>query len=277
MITTPSRRPRLSDAIVAELATAIISGELPPGSMLPTEPQLCERFGVSRTVVRDAIAHLARNGLVHIRQGSGTAVLSRDHWHELDPGLLRIRAEQGLIGDLVPDLLAIRRIVEIEVAGEAAHRRTEADLSQLASLIDVMGANIDVPVAYNSADIAFHNALIAATGNALLLQLMRPINELRRIGSVITTSRARAIVLASLAGHRAVFDAVARGDACVAREAMAAHIAQFERDMLGALANGDDVELGSRNDVTLPRSAVGSRLVRQGESHAQTPQERSMV
>lgn len=259
VITTPSRRPRLADAIVAEIAGQIIRGDLPTGQMLQTEPQLGERFAVSRTVVREAMAQLARDGLVRIRQGAGTVVLSRDHWHELDPGLLRIRAASGLIGDLVPDLLAIRRIVEIEVAGEAACHRTVDDLARLSSLIDMMDTNIDERAAYNSADISFHLALIAATGNNLLLQLMRPINELRLIGSVITTSRARGIVLASMAGHRAVFDAVVRRDADGARDAMAGHIAQFERDMLEALAAEERIAPCSRDDGRPLTAATGPR------------------
>src|SRR5690242_12043185 len=75
--TTLSRRPRLADAIVAEIAAEIIRGDLAAGQMLQTEPQLCERFAVSRTVVREAMAQLARDGLVRIRQGAGTVVLSR--------------------------------------------------------------------------------------------------------------------------------------------------------------------------------------------------------
>lgn len=261
LITTPPRRPRLADAIVAEIAGQIIRGDLPAGHTLQAEPHLCERFGVSRTVVREAMAQLARDGLVRIRQGAGTVVLSRDHWHELDPGLLRVRAAQGLIGDLVPDLLAIRRIVEIEVAGEAARHRTDHDLARLASQIDIMDANIDEPAVYNSADISFHLELIAATGNELLLQLMRPINELRRIGSVITTSRARAVVLASMDGHRAIFDAVIRRDADAARAAMAAHIAQFERDMLQALASDNGMTRSPRNDGEPQHPMAGPRSV----------------
>lgn len=254
MITKP-RRPRLSTEIVSKLVAKIIDEELPTGSMLSTESQFCEQFGVSRTVVREAMAQLERLGLVWIRQGYGTVVFSRDHWHELDPDLLRIRAEQGMIGDILPDLLAIRRLVEVQSASEAAHHRTETDVSRLASLIAAMDASVDLPLAYNDADISFHNALLAATGNDLLLQLMRPINELRRIGSVITASRARAIVLDSMSGHRAIFAAIAKGDPSAARDAMASHIAQFERDMLEALPPGERISL----DATVKKSSGSNR------------------
>jgi DNA-binding FadR family transcriptional regulator len=238
-------RPRLSEAVVEDLAAEIIGGELPPGGTLPTEPQLCARFGVSRTVIRDAMAQLARSGLVNVRQGVGTVVLDREQWHELDPMLLRIRAARGLIGDLVPDLLAIRRLVEIEVAGQAACRRTEQDLATMAELLERMDAHLDQPALYNDADIAFHNALLAATGNDLLLQLMRPVNELRRIGSVITSSRAHDIVLASVAGHHAIFDAVRVQDVNAARTAMERHVTEFERDLLSAVGRATDTAAGA--------------------------------
>ncbi len=235
MAVTSLFRPRLSAAVVSGLAADIVSGRIPPGAMLPTEPQLCARFGVSRTVVREAIARLRRNGLVQVRQGFGTIVLDRSHWNDLDPELLRIRAATGLIGDLVDDLLAIRRLVEVEVVGNAALRSPDADLAELARLLDRMYTAMGDPVAYSDLDVAFHDALIAANGNELLRQMMRPVNQIRRIGSVITTSRDREIITASMAGHQAIYDAVAAGDAIRAREAMASHLDQFERDISEAL------------------------------------------
>jgi DNA-binding FadR family transcriptional regulator len=227
------------------LAAEIIGGGLPPGSTLPTEPQLCARFGVSRTVIRDAMAQLARSGLVNVRQGVGTVVLDREQWHELDPMLLRIRAARGLIAFLVLDVLAIRGLVDFDVACQAACRRTEQGLATMAELLERMDAHLSEPALYNDADIAFHNALLAAAGNDLLLQLMRPVNELRRIGSVITSSRAHDIVLASVAGHHAIFDAVTMQDANAARAAMEQHVAEFERDLLSAMGRATDTVEGA--------------------------------
>ena len=230
-----TRRPRLSDAVVSALAAEIISGRIAAGAMLETEPRLCDRFGVSRTTVREAVARLARNGLVRVRQGAGTVVLDRSHWDDLDPELLRIRTNTGLIGDLVADVLAIRRLIEVEVAGQAAGRRDDADIARLLRSIAGMEATLDDPVAYSGGDVAFHEALIAAGGNDLLRQMMRPVNQIRRIGSVLTTSRDPALIAVSMAAHRAIFAAVVAGDAEAARGAMAAHLDQFERDISDAL------------------------------------------
>lgn len=237
MNTPPSRRPPLADALVTEIAADILAGRLPPGTALPPEPQLCERFGVSRTVVREAVVRLQRIGVLGIRRGIGTTVLARTHWHELDPELLWVRAATGLIGDLVPDLLAVRRMVEVEVAGEAALSRSDVDLSRMASLIEAMLEAGDSPVAQTDADIAFHEALIIAGGNRIMREMMRPINQIRRIGSILTTSTGPSIIVTSIAGHQSIFDAVAAGDARAARQAMTSHIGQFERELHNALTS----------------------------------------
>jgi DNA-binding FadR family transcriptional regulator len=230
-----SRRPRLSDDVVAALAADIIAGRIGPGEMLPTEPHLCARFNVSRTVIREAVARLSRNGLIRVAQGVGTVVLDRSHWNDLDPELLWVRATTGLIGDLVDDLLAVRRLVEVEAASLAALHRSDGDLAVLASWLDRMDAVLTDPVAYADADVAFHEALLAAGGNDLLRQMMRPVNQIRRIGSVITTARQPRLIAVSLTAHREIMAAVVAGDAAAARRAMAAHVGQFERDISDAL------------------------------------------
>lgn len=224
-------RSRLSDALVTTIAAEILTGDVEPGELLPPEPQLCERFMVSRTVVREAMARLRRIGLVRVRQGQGTIVLPRAEWHELDPELIAIRAETGKFADLIPNLLEIRRMVEVEVAGLAAQRRGDADLAALRAHLTEMERALDDPAGYNDADIAFHDALITATQNELMHHMMHPVNELRRIGSSITTARSQESIEGSIAGHRAILAAVEKREAAKARAAMAQHIAQFERDL----------------------------------------------
>ncbi|MCC6314947.1 MAG: FadR family transcriptional regulator [Thermomicrobiales bacterium] len=228
------RHPRLSDRIVMTLAGRIIEGQMPASTVLPPEPQLCDEFGVSRTVIREAVARMAADGLVQVRQGSGTVVLPHERWNDLSPDLLRARTESGLIGDLVPDLLETRRIVEVEAAGLTALRRTAAHLADLERLLADMAASLDDTALYNAADIAFHETLISATGNILLLKMMRPVNQVRRIGSLLT-ARDIAVARQSLAGHREIHAAVAERQPAAARAAMDRHIGQFERDLAHSL------------------------------------------
>lgn len=111
-----TRRPRLADAIIEEIAIDILRGDIPQGTLLAPEPQLSERFGVSRTVVREAVKRLQSLGLIDVRHGIGTIVLGPEQWDDFDPDLIRIRASAGLIGDLAHDLFAIRQPIPISIS-----------------------------------------------------------------------------------------------------------------------------------------------------------------
>lgn len=237
------KRPRLSEDVVSNVGFQIISGHIPPGSKLPTEPELCEAYGVSRTVVRDAVAHLRSQGLVQVRQGIGTVVLDHTRWNDFDPDLLRLRLSTGFIGDIVRDLLEIRRLVEVETAGNAALRRTYDDLRHLAELEAEMTANIHDAVAFTDCDLQFHDALMTATGNLLLRKIMQSVNQLRRVGSILTTSSDPQKMTNSMQGHRAILAAVEAGDPIAAKTAMAEHLMQFEQDISEAITNSDPQKL----------------------------------
>src|SRR5262245_34218204 len=120
---TSPRRPALADQVIAQLRAQITSGEWPVGSRIPTEPQLVEQLGVARNTVREAVRALAHNGLLDIRQGSGTYVLATS---EL-AGVMHRR-----FADSDPRHVAeLRSALEASAAALAARRRTERDLKQL--------------------------------------------------------------------------------------------------------------------------------------------------
>src|SRR5689334_23254579 len=99
----PRRAGRLGDVVVAHLVDRIISGAYPPGTSLPTEPELCEEFNVSRTVVRESIKLIEEKGLAKATPGRGTRVLDPVGWNLLDPVVLEaeIRHDIAIIDDLV--------------------------------------------------------------------------------------------------------------------------------------------------------------------------------
>lgn len=226
---------RRADAVVIQIATDIITGHYPDGSVLPTEQVFGERFDVSRTVVREAIARLARCGLIEVRHGLGSVVLARARWRELDPELLQIRTAAGLIDDLLPDLFDIRRMVELEVAERAARSRTAEDLAILAAIMETQRQSMGDPDAYNAADIAFHDALIGASGNHLLREVISPISQVWRIGSVVTMRRDPEVVAYSMQGHEEIFAAMIAGDPAAARAAMDRHLDRFEQRLANVL------------------------------------------
>ncbi|MCC7024404.1 MAG: FadR family transcriptional regulator [Thermomicrobiales bacterium] len=250
-----SRARRRADVVVTDIASDIIVGRYQPGSALPTEQVLGERFNVSRTVVREALARLAGCGLIEVRHGLGSVVLERAHWREIDPDLLQIRTEAGLINDLLPDLFDIRRMVELEVADRAARQRTPEDLAILAAIMETQRQSMGDPEAYNAADIAFHDALIGASGNQLLRVLIAPISQVWRIGSMVTMRRDPDVVNYSMQGHEEIFAAVSAGDAAAARAAMGRHLDRFEQRLAIALQLGN----------TLGGSAEATRLGRLAE------------
>lgn len=242
-------KSRRADAVVVDIATDIITGRSLPGQALPTEQLLGERFEVSRTVVREAMARLAACGLIEVRHGLRAVVLERERWRELDPVLLQIRSTAGLIDDLLPDLFDIRRLIELEVAERAARNRTAEDLTTLAALMETQVQYMDDPEAYNVADIAFHDALIDASGNHLLRAVIGPISQVWRIGSVVTMRRDPDVVTYSMQGHEEIFAAVSAADPVAARVAMARHLDRFEQ-RLGQVLQLEAVrhEDGQRDD-----------------------------
>ena len=118
--TWPKRPARLGTAVVDVLVDRIVSGELEPGSLLPTEPRLSEAFSVSRTVIREAVKILEQKGLVRARQGQGTRVALPDEWNLLDPMVLEASVRHDKDLRILDDLVEVRRVLEAEMAREAA-------------------------------------------------------------------------------------------------------------------------------------------------------------
>src|SRR3954453_14038228 len=139
-----SRRPgRLASVVVEELVHAIVSGKLGEGEILPTEPTLCEEFGFSRTVIREALKLLEERGLVRVEQGRGTTVQPRDAWNLLDPVVLAIALAHDREMSLLGNLVAVRAVLEREMAAAAASRLTAEELAELEANIAGMRESYD--------------------------------------------------------------------------------------------------------------------------------------
>ncbi|MEV0441094.1 FadR/GntR family transcriptional regulator [Streptomyces spectabilis] len=172
-LTTP-RRSALSEQVIAALRTQISSGEWPVGSRIPTEPELVEQLGVARNTVREAVRALAHNGLLDIRQGSGTYVVATS---EL-AGVMQRR-----FADADPRHIAeLRATLESSAAKLAAERRTERDLKQLDALLarrEEAWAS-GVAEAFVAADATLHMAVVAASHNDVLIALYADLGEVLR-------------------------------------------------------------------------------------------------
>lgn len=199
---------------VHEFGRRIVSGAFPPGTTLPNEPELVDKFGISRTVVREAMKCLAGKGLVDIRTRVGTRVRERRLWHHLDIDVMVWYCETSPSADIMRSIGDIRRAIEPEAAVRAARRATEADIGRIAAALREIEAAIGDPNAAGDADLDFHAAIFAATHNPFYAQMVELIAV--AIYATRTTLPPAQIVSGqtrTLPLHKAVHDAIAAHDA----------------------------------------------------------------
>jgi DNA-binding FadR family transcriptional regulator len=222
---------RLHAHVVEAVVPMIVSGELAPGSLLPTEPEMSARFGVSRSVVREALRVLGAKGLIEVRQGSGTRVTAPDRWDPLDPLILHTLRGRGVSAAVLHDLLEARTIVECEVAALAAERADRGEREALQAAIEIMRRSLGDPPSFVKGDSAFHLTLLRAARNRVLERMTQPMHELLQYAQALTDA-IPGVLTRALADHEAIADAVMRRDPAGARNAMRAHLAQTQRDII---------------------------------------------
>jgi len=235
-------KPRLPlhREIAEVLSERIISGEYPTKSLLPTERELCESMGVSRTVIREAVKSLESRGLVRIDHGRGTMVQEpqTSHLGESLKLLLRRRA------DVMQDLLEIRQVLEVGIAALAAERRTEANLEAMRRWLDVMRQKPDAPEGYVDADVEFHAEIARATQNPVVLVLLEPLAELLRESRKKSFSGPEVVKLRTRQ-HEEIFEHILAREADAAREAMRLHLAEVKEDLAQSQTRGQTQRLPS--------------------------------
>ncbi|MGH2559696.1 MAG: FadR/GntR family transcriptional regulator [Thermomicrobiales bacterium] len=213
-----ARAERLSDRVAEQIERRITEGGMPPGHRLPPERELGEAFGVSRTVVREAIRVLVAKGLVEVQPGNGTVVREFSASMVSDALALLMRARPG--GIRLRDAHEIRLMIEPQIAALAAERRTDQDLQNLEAELERMRPE---PAEWQAADVRFHAALAQATHNPLcgivLDSIQDILREVRMLGGQLPGTRESAI-----RHHTAIVDAVKAADPNAAREAMLAHL-----------------------------------------------------
>ena len=217
-------RRNLAERVVQALASDIRLGALRPGERLPTEAQAVERFGVSRTVVREALSRLQASGLVETRHGVGTFVALRRG----ERGFRLDAAEIATVVDLLA-MLELRIGVESEAASLAARLRAPTHLAAMRAALDGFAAHLAADADTVADDYRFHSAIAQATGNRYYASLMGslgvkaiPRASLKLPG--IALEERRAYLAAVNREHEDIFGAIARGDADGARAAMRNHI-----------------------------------------------------
>jgi GntR family galactonate operon transcriptional repressor len=165
----PTRRG-LHHVAVEQLGKSIVRGDLAPSSVLDPV-QLEGRFGVSRSVVRDAMRVLVEKGLVEARPRRGTTVRPRAQWNMLDADILRWQYEERRDGPFLTDLAEVRSILEPAAARLASQRRTDEDLASIDDAVQAMRDAELRSLESVHADVRFHRALLEATHNEMLQRM----------------------------------------------------------------------------------------------------------
>jgi DNA-binding FadR family transcriptional regulator len=225
---------RLHENVMRVLLGDIVSRRVDVGGWLPREVDIAEQFSVSRGVARECIRGLEERGLVSVKHGRGATVRPEERWNVLDPDVLGALLDSGRGAAILGEYLESRRILEIAAAGLAAERARQRHLTVLSDAFDRMASAaeraVDSPAAeelYHEADIAFHRAIIDATGNRALGSMTEPIHR-ALIAARRPLARPEARLERSLPEHQRILAAVAQGNPGAARDAMRDHLLTVE-------------------------------------------------
>ena len=220
------RTSRLYEQIVQQIEESIVKGVLKPGDQLPAERELAQRFGVSRTAVREAVKALREKGLVEAYSGRGTFITdgtTQAVRQSLDL-MVKIGQPEGSTY-----LAEVRTILEPEIAALAAVRIQEPELVTMREAVAVMDKAGQDPDAYIEADLDFHLALAEGAGNPLILSLL---------DSIVGLLREQRLRIFTVPGgpergqihHKKILEAVEHHDVERARQTMRAHLQQVRDD-----------------------------------------------
>jgi GntR family transcriptional regulator, galactonate operon transcriptional repressor len=210
------------DFLANQLGTEIVRGGFPSGSLLPNESILRQRFGVSRTALREAYRALNAKGMIVSRPKIGTRVRPRADWNMLDPDVLAWHLQVAPTEDVVTHLFQLREMIEPPAAALAAASRNDKALAHIASAYADMERFKDGSGDLIQADLRFHQAILEATGNYFIGAFGGLIHAALICSFELGWQSAATMQQSRLLQHRAVRDAIANAKPEQARTRMAA-------------------------------------------------------
>jgi DNA-binding FadR family transcriptional regulator len=226
---------RLCSQVTTELGGRIVAGDYVPDQVLPTEADLCGIFGVSRTTVREAMKRLHGKGLVAGTPRNGTRVLPTARWNQFDAELLSWRMQRGVTAEIVDQLYEVRDCFEPRACALAAARGDPAEKARIQTHFEKLAdASLDTEQRV-AADLEFHLAIFAATGNLFLISLGSAIRTALRLSFTLSQRRS-SMSRAEEALHDEICRAIQRGDADASERHMRRLLAASRRAVRLALA-----------------------------------------
>ena len=220
------RRDKVYEGVAKQIERLILK-KLQPGDKLPSERDLAETLGVSRSSIRDAIRSLELMGMVEPRQGAGTIVLQISSDALVNPLANARKRKEELVGEL----LDFRKMLEPSLAARAATRATPEELAEMEEILKRQDEKLRNGESTIAEDTEFHYAIALASGNSVVRKVLDTLMDLLR------DSRERSLQVdgrppKSLAGHRKILAALNRHDAEAAKLAMKRHIEDVEKMLL---------------------------------------------
>ena len=229
----------LRDQVAEIIEDLILASKLHPGDQLPSERDLAKLLGISRTPVREGIRLLEQRGLLDMKPGSGTYVLGIDASTVADS----IERYCVLVRCSHQDIVAVRRVLEPQIAATAAVRATQEDSAKLGELVETIEdtwSRQDLE-GFVASDTQFHVALAVASHNDAMVAIMAGLQRMVRTWMLTRGKSSR--VERGARSHRTVYDAVVARDPVLARLAMIAHMATIPQGGPGWTAGEESGEL----------------------------------
>lgn len=208
--------------VIAEIGLGIASGRFPVGSILPNDAEMMDSYGVSRTVLREALKTLEAKGLVEARAKVGTRVLSRSRWNLFDRQVLAWVQEAGPDLAFLKSFVELRDTIEMQTATLAATRRTSEQVRMLQYWLNQRQAMAQMSEPFALAEFEFHRILCEASQNPFL-RATSALVEFGVVQSTLARIRAGVTEFSSdcAAEYKAIADGVSAGDATGVGQAMA--------------------------------------------------------
>lgn len=230
----------LTQQLVHTLGEAIANGRYKSGDGLPSEADLCDEYGISRSATREAIKMLTAKGLITSRPRQGIRVQAQERWNLFDPDVLGwiLRGSPSL--EMLRDFMQLRLAIEKEAAALAAECQDQDKISAIGAALARMKDAEQGLADPLEADIAFHSHILSATGNPFYMQLRSFIETALRV-TIRFTNRLKGVDTASYENHRKLYSAITRGNVAGARKASEA----MQREALALIES----ELGSRAEA----------------------------
>ncbi len=232
------QRPSIVELILERLRDEILSGEYKPGTALPPERELADRYGVNRTSVKHALMKLESVGMIDIKHGVGSLVA--DYAERGGAAVLEyLLATEEIDHKLLEDALEVRVSIGAEIAKLAAKRAQPSTVSTLQDLANRVAAAKDEPMKLQALDMELFEMLTDATGNRAFKLIVNSVSA-AYLPQAPKLAHGFTDTTAAVAGVRAIVDAVAKGDANAARDAAEAHLSKNSQAMLAGLTPKED-------------------------------------